>query len=189
MPFLVSRIGKGRHVELMDRHFGGPPDELRGVYNDALERLSGPSDRSLGEVVARDAGGDAVPGPLGELTPGDVEHFRAHWLNRPEVGQIMRQAYKHAIERASAPSVPLPIETLWVTTAGPDFEYYVSETARQVTVLACIPAEAAEGGQPRGTETQPLWVIRAEPAPADQGEIVGSTEAGTPVILRRLGGG
>jgi hypothetical protein len=188
MPYMVRRVGKGPHVELMDRHFDGPPEDLRRVYADALERLAGPSDRSLGEVVARDAGGAGVPGPLGELTQGDVDHFRAHWLNRPEVGQIMRQAYKHAIERASASQTPLPIETLWVTTAGPDFEYYVSETARQVTVVACIPAEAAEGGQP-GTETQPMWVIRAEAGGADEREIVGRTEAGTPVILRRLGGG
>jgi hypothetical protein len=186
MPHFEANVGKGDYVELTDRHFGGPPKELRKVYSEALARLDGPADLSLGEVVARDAG-TKVAGPLGEITKDDVEHFQAHWLNRPEVGQIIRQAYKHAIELASAPKTPLPIETLWVRSPGRDFEYYISETARQVTVVACIPTEASEGGR-HATETQPMWVVRAEPKDANEHEIVGTTEEGTPVVLQQLGG-
>jgi hypothetical protein len=186
MPYFNANVGKGEYAELTDRYFGRPPKELRKVYAEALERLAGPADLSLGEVVARDAG-KKVATPVSQITADDVQHFQAHWLNRPEVGQIMRQAYKHAIELASAPKTPLPIETLWVTTPGPDFEYYISQTARQITVVACIPAEASEGGR-HATETQPMWVVRAQPKDAVEHEIVGTTEEGTPVVLQQLGG-
>ena len=159
MPYFYAHVGKGKYVELTDRYFGGPPKELRKVYAEALERLEGPADLSLGDVVARDAGKDMAT-PLSQITAADVEHFQAHWLNRPEVGQLIRQAYKHAIELASAPKTPLPIETLWVTTPGREFEYYISESARQITVVACIPAEASEGGR-HATETQPMGRPRA----------------------------
>lgn len=186
MPYFTANVGKGDYVELTDRYFGRPPKELRKVYAEALAHLEGPADLSLGEVVARDAG-KKTGTPLSEISSDDVEHFQAHWLNRPEVGQIIRQAYKHAIELASAPKTPLPIETLWVTSPGRDFEYYISQTARAITVIACIPAAASEGGR-HATETQPMWVVRAEPRGAAEHEIVGTTENGTPVVVHQLGG-
>jgi len=185
MPYFNAHVGKGPYGELLDSRFGGPRERLRAVYEEALARLDGPPDMSLGDVVERHAGGEGVATPLAEIGPDDVAHFKEHWLNHADAGQVLRQAYRQAITLASRGDVR-PIETFFVTIPGEHFEAYVSESERQITVLACVPGAVARRNA-GGTETTHLWQIKTD-ADASGKEVAGTTERGVPVVVRQLGG-
>jgi hypothetical protein len=142
MPLSYDFIEKPPQVEIIDRFFSGSAEDRRSAYETARNLLE--NGEPLHETTARIA--SAGPGPLRELTQEDAGHFREHWLDSgkdkhpwsgPEVDGVMRRAYAHAVERASAND--LPIETFWVFSPIEQFEMRVSESATQVTVFALIP--------------------------------------------------
>jgi len=181
---LLYRSLQGPHVDLLDQFFGGTPEQLRTAYADALQRVQ--DEATLGDLVARDAGGKDVPGPMSQLDAGDVEHFKNDWLSRPEVAPVMRQAYRHAIELASNRDIPIPIETFWIV-GGEDFEYYISENERQVTVLASIPSDGTVVAG-TGRASKRAWIIRAESTPRDDDAVVDQVAGGPAVVRRQVGG-
>ena len=159
MPLSADWIEKPLPVTLIDQFFSGSAEALNDAYDFARSLLD--QDDPLDETTAALAG--QGPGPLADLTQGDAEHFRAHWLDPEhpehpwsgeEVDAIMRDAYRYAIDIAQEHDPPLPIETFWVFTSIDRFEMRVSEGDRQISVFALIPktAEIVFGELPPGAK-------------------------------------
>ena len=97
MPYFTANVGKGDYVELTDRYFGRPPKELRKVYAEALKRLEGAADLSLGDVVARDAG-KKTGTPVSEITAATTSS------TSKLTGSIAPRSDRSSARRTSTPS-------------------------------------------------------------------------------------
>lgn len=144
MPLSYDFIEKPPQVEIIDQFFSGGIEALSDAYAEALRLLD--NGKTLDQTTEDIA--DDGPGPLRRLKPGDAQHFRQHWLDPdkpehpwsgPDVDDVMREAYRDAVNAAREHDPPVPIETFWVFTSVKQVEMRVSETDTQVTVHVLIP--------------------------------------------------
>jgi hypothetical protein len=90
--------------------------------------------------------------------------YDEHWVRAlpGDVDTIMRNAYKKAIELATAGDEPRPIETFWITGASDAFEMHVATSPRRVTVFVFNPGSEAEARHGSRAATSESWAFRAE---------------------------
>lgn len=196
MPSMpIYFVGKGRQFGFLDHLFGGEKHEYMQAYDAALQRIAATSSLAdLADQHARQWKGPHVAG----LSPDDAEHFRNDWLSRwwkgKDVQNVLRAGYKAAIERAR--DLELPIESLWVCAQEGQFQVYVCEGPRQVTVIVFTPPPPGEGdarehSQEPLTEDEPIWVVKKEDADdgtytARGGGNVERIDTDDDIILRRV---
>jgi hypothetical protein len=139
-------VYKTTNAEYLDRVSVNP-----AVLADALERLSGSA-----SLVDR---AQELEGTT-DLPSGSVTDF-INFIQQKGEGtfeQVVRLGYRDAIELAL--SRDQPIETFWVTSAGPDVEVHICEGRDSVLVFLFIPDEE---GRPYGSfrAESRSWVVRA----------------------------
>jgi hypothetical protein len=131
-------IYKSTAAEFIDDFFSGDDLRLEDAYDYALGLLDQDGD-SLADVIERfSADRD---GPSAAKAPSD------HWLQGPDVDRVMREGYLEAIRAARAHEPPVPIETLWMTGAGDEFEMHVCDGERRVIALLSIPRTRDYGSE------------------------------------------
>lgn len=188
-------VGKGRQFGFLDHQFGGEKAEYMQAYDEALQRMGTPS--SLAELADRHAADWKGPHVSG-LNADDAEHFRADWLGSwwrgKDVEPVLRAGYKAAIERAR--DLELPIESLWVCANEGEFQVYISEGPRQITVIVFTPPPGERDGErdhtrEQLTEDEPIWVVKKKDEEDDTytrrgGGKLQEVDAGEDIILRRV---
>jgi hypothetical protein len=164
-------VYKSTAAEFLDDLFGGTGDDLARAYERSLELLSDLGSTPLSKAAARMV-------EDGGLAPDAVEDSSKGWRAGRDVDLAIGHAYRQAIELARGRKEPVPIETLWITGAGGDFEVHVCEGKRQVTVVMFIPVDRSYGSQRAQART---WVVRAgsDRDPAD----ARLTEDGDPSVV------
>jgi hypothetical protein len=89
-----------------------------------------------------------------------VEDSQSGWRAPGEVDQVIRAGYTEAIHLARSRRVP--IDTLWVTGTGDDFELHICDGPRHVSVVLFIPVDRDYGSH---NATAKSWAFRAGEAP------------------------
>jgi hypothetical protein len=194
MPSMpIYFVGKGRQFGFLDHQFGGEKADYMKAYDDALAHISQPL-ADLANEHAREWKGPHVAG----LNTDDADHFRQDWLDKwwsgKDVETVLRAGYRAAIERARA--LELPIESLWVCANEKQFQVYICEGPRQVTVIVFTPppGERESGGRAHTTEPltedEPIWVVKKKEKEDDDYTDRGGGRyeelADQDVILRRV---
>ena len=194
MPSMpIYFVGKGRQFGSLDHQFGGDKAEYMKAYDDVLARI----DRPLADLADQQAANWKGPHVAG-LNTEDANHFREDWLSRwwsgKDVEDVLRAGYRAAIERAR--DLELPIESLWVCANEDEFQVYICEGPRQVTVIVFTPPPEERHGQREHTEAQltedePIWVVKKKESEDDEytrrgGAPVETIDAGKDIILRRV---
>lgn len=195
MPSMpVYFVGKGRQFGFLDHMFGGEKDDYMSAYEAVLTRI----DRPLAELADDHAAEWKGPHVAG-LNADDAGHFRQHWLDGwwpgKDVEAVLRAGYRAAIERAR--DLELPIESLWVCANESEFQVYICEGRRQVTVIVFTPPPGERDGGQRDhtseqlTEDEPIWVVKKRDDDDDKytrrgGGKVEEVDAGKGIILRRV---
>lgn len=186
-------VGKGRQFGILDHQFGGEKDEYMRAYDAALQRI----DQPLADLADRHAQEWKGPHVAG-LNTADANHFRADWLGswwpRKDVEDVLRAGYRAAIERAR--DLELPLESLWVCAQEDQFQVYICEGPRQVTVIVFTPPPPDREGRRDHTtepltEDEPIWVVKKKDPADDEytqrgGAQLQSVDAGKDIILRRV---
>jgi hypothetical protein len=194
MPSMpIYFVGKGRQFGFLDHMFGGDKDDYMKAYDAALQRINEPLAACADEHAAEWKG----PHVAG-LNTDDAEHFRNDWLGGwwpdKDVEQVLRAGYRAAIERAR--DLELPLESLWVCANEDEFQVYICEGPRQVTVIVFTPPPGERDGQRDHsdaplTEDEPIWVVKKKEAEDDDytqrgGGQLEELDEGTDIILRRV---
>ena len=160
-------------AEFLDEFYSGTASQLDEAFEEAQATLSRGTDGIVDFAEARTRAGE-LPGD----TPEDLSE---RWLRggyaAKHAERIFRRGYEEAIRVARSGAQTLPIETLFVTGAGDEFELHVCEGKRQVTVVLFVPERRDYGS--RRAESR-SWVIRAGPA-ADGAETL---DSGDPPIVK-----
>jgi hypothetical protein len=156
-----AAVGKPPPVEILDDFFRGDPAARREAYRYALDVLARYEEAPLSETTAELAGRDA---PGLDFNSGDVDHFRDHWLDDPNVDGVMRRGYAEAIRVALEHDPPLGLDTVWVMGSADEYELHIVEGRDVVTVIAFIPrGRADEGARAAAASSRSRsWVVRAE---------------------------
>jgi hypothetical protein len=194
MPSMpIYFVGKGRQFGFLDHQFGGEKDDYMSAYDAALERIDDP----LADLADEHAAAWSGPHVAG-LNTDDADHFRDDWLGDwwpgKDVEQVLRAGYRAAIERAR--NLELPLESLWVCAQEDQFQVYVCEGPRQVTVIVFTPPPGEREGQrahsqAQLTEDEPIWVVKKRDDDDDDYTLRGGGEmeeidAEEGIILRRV---
>jgi hypothetical protein len=172
MPSMpIYFVGKGRQFGFLDHLFGGDKSEYMSAYDDALARIGNP----LADLADQHAATWRGPHVAG-LNADDADHFRQDWLDRwwpgEDVETVLRAGYRAAIERAR--DLELPIESLWVCANEDEFQVYICEGARQVTVIVFTPPPGMRDSGERDhtteqlTEDEPIWVVKKKEREDDE---------------------
>jgi hypothetical protein len=172
MPSMpVYFVGKGRQFGLLDHQFGGDKSDYMKAYDDVLAHI----DRPLADLADQHAAQWKGPHVAG-LNADDTAHFRQDWLSGwwsgKDVETVLRAGYRAAIERAR--DLELPIESLWVCANEDQFQVYICEGSRQVTVIVFTPppGERESGGRAHTTEPltedEPIWVVKKKDKDDDE---------------------
>jgi hypothetical protein len=178
-------VYKSTAAEFLDEMFSGTAEELRTAYNDSLALLEQTAGGSLSEAAAELADDGVLPDGI-----GDVDTFFADWLDEDgqmagqHAGLLMRHGYEQAIRLALRDGDPVPIETLWVTGAGDEFEIHICEGKERVTVVMFIPLVRLYGSERAFTRS---WVVRVG-APKATDDAVSLAEGDPPVTKVRMSG-
>ena len=194
MPSMpIYFVGKGCQFGFLDHQFGGEKDDYMNAYDEALDRIDEPL-ANLADEHAAEWVGPHVTG----LNTDDAAHFRQDWLGSwwpdKDVEPVLRAGYRAAIERAR--ELEVPIESLWVCANEDEFQVYICEGPRQVTVIVFTPPPGKREGQrdhtgAQLTEDEPIWVVKKKESDDDDY----TTRGGAPyeqidtdadVILRRV---
>jgi hypothetical protein len=197
MPSMpIYFVGKGRQFGFLDHQFGGDKADYMKAYDEALQRMGKPA--PLADLADRHAGDWKGPHVSG-LNADDAGHFRQHWLGtwwpNKDVEEVLRAGYRAAIERAR--DLELPIESLWVCANEDQFQVYISEGPRQVTVIVFTPPPGERDGGQREhtpeqlTEDEPIWVVKKKDDDDDEytrrgGAPYEAVDATDDIILRRV---
>jgi hypothetical protein len=194
MPSMpIYFVGKGRQFGFLDHQFGGEKDDYMAAYEQTLQRIDQPL-ADLADDHAREWKGPHVAG----LNPDDADHFRDDWLGtwwpNKDVEQVLRAGYRAAIERAR--NLELPLESLWVCAQEDQFQVYICEGPRQVTVIVFTPPPGEREGQrdhsrQQLTEDEPIWVVKKKDDDDDEytrrgGGELQEVDTGQDIILRRV---
>jgi hypothetical protein len=186
-------VGKGRQFGFLDHQFGGEKDDYMDAYDAALERI----DEPLANLAAEHAAEWKGPHVAG-LNTDDADHFQQHWLAgwwpNKDVEQVLRAGYRAAIERAR--NLELPLESLWVCADEDQFQVYICEGPRQVTVIVFTPPPEERDGErqhsgARLTEDEPIWVVKKKDDDDDAytqrgGGELQEVDTGQGILLRRV---
>ena len=194
MPSMpVYFVGKGRQFGFLDHQFGGEKDDYMTAYDEVLDRIDEPL-ANLADEHAAEWVGPHVAG----LNTDDADHFRQDWLDSwwtgKDVEPVLRAGYRAAIERAR--DLELPIESLWVCANEDEFQVYICEGPRQVTVIVFTPPPGEREGQrdhtrAQLTEDEPIWVVKKNASEDDDYTTRGGAppeqiDADADIILRRV---
>jgi hypothetical protein len=194
MPSMpIYFVGKGRQFGFLDHQFGGEKDDYMSAYDEVLDRIDEPL-ANLADDHAAEWMGPHVAG----LNTDDAEHFRQDWLDSwwpgKDVETVLRAGYRAAIERAR--DLELPIESLWVCANEDEFQVYICEGPRQVTVIVFTPPPGEREGQrdhthAQLTEDEPIWVVKKKESDDDDYTTRGGApyeqiDADADIILRRV---
>ena len=194
MPSMpIYFVGKGRQFGFLDHQFGGEKDDYMSAYDEVLDRIDEPL-ANLADDHAAEWVGPHVAG----LNTDDADHFRQDWLDSwwqgKDVETVLRAGYRAAIERAR--DLELPIESLWVCANEDEFQVYICEGPRQVTVIVFTPPPGEREGQrdhtgAQLTEDEPIWVVKKKEGTDDDytargGAPYEQVDADADVILRRV---
>ena len=153
-------------VEQINRMFAGDPedpDELPGAYRYALDLLESTAGDSLAATTVALTDADS---PGSSFDDGTVRHFRDHWLAEDgpmpgaDIERVMRAGYTEAIKLALEHDPPLPLETLWLTDDVEDYEIFINEGSRRITLVAAMPRDLAGDGAPQADTASRSWVVR-----------------------------
>jgi hypothetical protein len=178
-------LGKGSQFAMLDRQFG--QGNFMRAYDDALARLEGPSARPLGNLAEEHADPDS--GLEQGLNPRDPGHFSNHWLNDAtdegwwqdkHVEDIMRAGFIQAIRQAKGAGKP--IETWWVCANEDQFQIYICEGDRQITVIVFTPKPKHEDASVM-TADEPIWVVKEHEDYDDPCEVLNPGQ--TPVVIKK----
>ncbi|HEV3133176.1 MAG TPA: hypothetical protein VG348_00555 [Acidimicrobiia bacterium] len=180
-------VGKGYQFGMLDQQFGGNEEDFLAAYEAALNRL----DQPLADLAEEHT--DRRSGLLDELKPGDVSHFRKHWLGDwwrgKRVEDVLRAGYREAIRRAQ--DARKPIESLWICANENRFQVYICEGPRQITVLVFTPPPREGEHEPVDTltEDEPILVVKVNDEDdrkvnADVEVLVPDDKA--PIVVHRL---
>jgi hypothetical protein len=186
-------VGKGRQFGILDRQFGGEKDNYMRAYEAALQRI----DQPLADLADRHAQEWKGPHVTG-INDADANHFRADWLGtwwpNKDVEDVLRAGYRAAIERAR--DLELPIESLWVCANEGQFQVYICEGPRQVTVIVFTPPPPGEGDAREHTTEQltqdePIWVVKKQQQSDEDYTVRGGAkpqpvDGGKDIIIRQI---
>jgi hypothetical protein len=194
MPSMpIYFVGKGRQFGFLDHQFGGNKAEYMKPYDEALDRIGEPF-ANLADQHADEWRGPHVAG----LNADDANHFRDDWLERwwpsHDVEQVLRAGYRAAIDRAR--DLELPMESLWVCANEDQFQVYICEGPRQVTVIVFTPPPGEREGQrdhttEQLTEDEPIWVVKKRDSDDEEytrrgGGQLQEVDGREDIILRRV---
>jgi hypothetical protein len=192
MPSMpIYFVGKGRQFGFLDHQFGGEKDDYMSAYDEVLDRIDEPL-ANLADDHAAEWVGPHVAG----LNTDDADHFRQDWLESwwpgKDVETVLRAGYRAAIERAR--DLELPIESLWVCANEDEFQVYICEGPRQVTVIVFTPPPGEREGQrdhtgAQLTEDEPIWVVKRKESTDDDYTARGGApyeQVDADIILRRV---
>lgn len=197
MPSMpIYFVGKGRQFGFLDHEFGGEKTNYMNAYEEVLQRINRPL-ADLADEEAAEWKGPHVAG----LTTDDASHFRRDWLGRwwrgKDVEEVLRAGYRAAIERAR--DLELPIESLWVCAQEDQFQVYICEGPRQITVIVFTPPPGEREDAPgerdhttqQLTEDEPIWVVKKKESDDDEysrrgGAAYEQLDAAKEIILRRI---
>jgi len=179
-------VGKGYQFKMLDEQFGGDEADFLAAYDAVLGRI----DQPLSELAQNHA--TSRSGVRDELKPGDVSHFTRHWLGDwwpgKRVEEVLRAGYREAITRAQA--VKKPIESLWVCANENQFQVYVCEGERQITVIVFTPPPKERAHEPVDTltEDEPIWVVKVRDKDDDEvkAKVDVLVPGDEPIIVHRL---
>ena len=136
-------------VEALDQFLG--TGDLAANHRFSLGLLDNPEFETLTDVTRQI--GDHLPG----INPGEAaNNYETAWIEglpEEDVDNIMRKAYRKALELATT-SEPRPIETFWITGTSDNFEMHVATSPWRVTVFVFIP------GATERTSTAHEWPSR-----------------------------
>jgi hypothetical protein len=127
----MPEVFKSQAVDALDDFFSGESGDLGETYRSLLQLLD--SGEGLLDITRRFVDGDGL------LSEPEFAHFRDHWLADDNVGQVMKDAYRQAINDALDERAPMPIDTYWIGDATDDFEMHVWKGPRRVAVHVFIP--------------------------------------------------
>jgi hypothetical protein len=193
MPSMpIYFVGKGRQFILVDDVFGGRKRNYMRAYKEAMTRMQQPLTSLTHQHGAASTGG------FSRLTPADAQHFEDHWITGwwpgKKVAEVLSAGYSTAIELAQARK--LPIESLWVCASEDEFQMYVCEGPRQITVIVFTPPppgppENREHSQERLTKDEPIWVVKVKDHYDDEytnqgGGPIETLDAANQIIRRRV---
>jgi hypothetical protein len=149
----MALVYKSTGVEFLDDYFSGATTPLKQAFKEGLALMTSNPDSLKGTVA---------PFEGKELPDGTADGFESGWLAAtagPLAGQdverVMRHGYEQAIKLARDPLKP--IETFFVTGAGPDFELHICEGKYAVTVFMLIPQDRTHGSHNAQSKS---WVVR-----------------------------
>jgi hypothetical protein len=182
MPSMpIYFVGKGSQFLMLDQQFNNPPGTSSSPYGDALNRI----DRPLSDLAADHA--DPSSGVQPGLTDGDANHFASHWLGswwpHKPVEQVLRVGYREAIKRATTTNKP--IESIWVCADEDEFQVYICEGPRQVTVIVFTPpppkhrglfSKKREHSEEKLTQDEPIWVVKVKDKHDDEYTRLGASD-------------
>jgi hypothetical protein len=144
-------VYKSTSAEYLDELFGGSGEQLEQAYQEALDRMAGLEGAPLAEAASQLV-------EKGDLPSEAVKNSTTGWRAGSEVDRVLGCAYREAIELARSHPKPVPIDTLWVTGAGDDFEVHICDGERHVTVVMFIPLTREYGSKRAKARS---WVVRA----------------------------
>ena len=155
-------------VEALDKFLG--TGDLAANHQFSIDLLDDPSFETLTDVTRQI--GDRLPG----INPGDAAgQYETGWIEalpEQEVDNIMRKAYRKALELATTTSEPRPIETFWITGTSDNFEMHVATSPSRVTVFVFIPGATAEDYHGSRIAESETWAFRSA---QDEGQKVSGT--------------
>jgi len=167
---MAHLVYKTSGAEFLDDFFSGTTQPLKEAFEQSQVTLSGGTDGII----------DFAETHAEELPDDTAADLSRRWLRdgyaAKHAERILRRGYEEAI-RLAGRDQPLPIETLFVTGAGDEFELHVTEGKRRVTVVVFVPETRDYGS----TRTQlRSWVVRAGPA----GDGAETLDSGDPPIVK-----
>ncbi|MCU1427658.1 MAG: hypothetical protein JWL83_1658 [Actinomycetia bacterium] len=153
-------IYKSLTAEFLDDFYSGEGTPIDDAYTIAEQLLQAHQHQSLSATTAELNSTNRLATDVGN--PQDFENF---WLSDKsqlagkEVDRVLRHGYAEAIRigRQEYPA-PVPIETFWITGAGPDFELHICKGKHRITVFMLIP-NARRYGSTRSEATS--FIVRA----------------------------
>jgi hypothetical protein len=163
------RIYRSKQSEALDARFSGSPEQLRTVYETALQLYDRYPD--VKEMV-----GDLASTPELPWNGDTVTEFETdRWSTGRDA--VLKHAYKEAVELALAHEPPVPLETFWVTGAGDEFELQISDGFDRVTVFMIVPPDK-DVMNSSARAANKAWVVTAGGRTSDEGRPVSELPGG-----------
>ncbi len=96
--------------------------------------------------------------------------------------------YSEAIKLAREHNPPLPLETLWLTDDVEDYEIFINEGTKRITLVAVMPRNLAGDGAPQADTASRSWVVRVARGDDDAAARKTLVAGDRPVVRMQMSG-